>query len=345
MNEDDMSKEALSRYMRTTRLFRSSAILSLPDDVQIRLFAQDESEELKGLTRKRNVWVRNSWENHFYLKRIESIANSTIIEVFRPGDPDDMMAEAAWSADWAEKVAFLSSSLAFQRKAQYKLIGIGGARSTAYDLTIGPGFYSLRSKSRKPTQSEGIPVDARFVNRFNKCGFSSLYAMCVGNGGMSDRMRLVVGWLFESRQECHLPAALVKTAIALESLLIFSESESLARTLSERAAFLLSPNPQIREIISKTVKRFYDTRSGVVHGSSKKAKTLTSPLVEGMDRLVLLLCLTIAANSTLWNSKEALQMWCEKERWGSPSSDAVVPYPAKQLSNALSFSGQDASTE
>ena len=37
-----------------------------------------------------------------------------------------------------------------------------------------------------------------------------------------------------------MPAAIVKTAIALEALLIAKESEPLTRSLSERAAFLLS---------------------------------------------------------------------------------------------------------
>lgn len=335
------SNPALSRYMRTTHLLRSTVPLHLPDNTQIRFFTQEESHEMRELTRKRNVFARHSQENNFYLERIQALANNTIIEVMRPGDPDDMMAEAESTAGWAEKVAFLSSSLTVQRKHLFKLIGTGAYRATAFDLTIGRGFRYIRSKSPRQRQGEGVPIDNTFVTRFNRCGFQPLYSMCIANGGMSDRMRLVVGWLFESRQESFLAAALVKTAIALESLLIFSESESLARTLSERAAFLLSPDPQMRETISRIVKQFYETRSGVVHGSTKKAKKLTVHLVEGMDRLVLLLCLIIATNAVQWNTKEALQTWCEQERWGSPSSSAIVPYPATHLTNAVNIFTKD----
>jgi Apea-like HEPN len=338
-------KHALSRYMRTTHLFRTSVPLTFSDETEIRLFTPEESQQLWKLTRQQNVFARHTGEDNFYLKRIKAMANKTIIEVFRPGDPDDMIRQAEDAAEWAEKVALLSSSLAIRRKELYKLIGVEASRPTVFDLTIGPAFYCLRSKSRTHKQGDGILVDKTFVSRFNKCGFQSLFSMCMGRGGMSERMRLVVGWLFESRQENHLAAALVKTAIALESLLIFSESESLARTLSERAAFILSPDPQVRETISRIVKQFYETRSGVVHGSPKKAKKPRLHLVEGMDRLVLLLCIIIANNAVQWNSKEALQAWCEKERWGSPSSTVTVPYPAKHLTNAMNICVKDATLD
>src|SRR5688572_12036648 len=107
-------------------------------------------------------------------------------------------------------------------------------------------------------------------------------------------------WLFESRLEPQLEASVVRTAIALESLLIFDKSESLARSLSERAAFILSPHPDRRREISRIVKRFYDARSRVVHGSHKKAKHLTPSLVESVDRLSMLLCLVIGTNQELW---------------------------------------------
>lgn len=327
----------LSRYLRTTHLFRAKNALSLPDGTQIRFFTQGEAQELTELVRRRNVFARHSRENNFYLQRIEALADKPVIELLRPGDPDDMLDQAAWAAEWAEKTVFLSATLAIQRKQLYKLIGVGVSWPTAFDLTIGRGFRYLRSKSRRQHQGDGILIDSTFVNRFNRCGFPALHSVCVDNTGMSDRMRLVVGWLYESHQEPHLPAALVKTAIALESLLIFSESESLAKTLAERAAFILSPDPAVRETIARIVKQFYEARSGVVHGSQKKARKLTLHLVEGMDRLALLLCLVIARNISQWSSKEALQSWCEKERWGSPSSSVQMPVSPSYLKKAINI--------
>jgi hypothetical protein len=147
-------------------------------------------------------------------------------------------------------------------------------------------------------------------------------------------------WLFDSRTEPRLSASVIKTAIALESLLIFSESESLAQTLSERGAFILSSDSARRHLISRVIKRFYDARSGVVHGSQKKAKKLTSSLVETVDRLAILLHMIIASNATLWPSTCALREWCEQERWGEPSGKVIRPFPDLYLRNTLQM-GQE----
>ena len=152
---------------------------------------------------------------------------------------------------------------------------------------------------------------------------------------MAIRVKNSLQWLFKSRIESRLPASIVKTSIALESLLIFSESESLAQSLSERAAFILSSEPNRRKLISRILKRFYDTRSGIVHGSQKKAKKLTSTLLETVDRLTVLLYLSISANSNQWPTSDRLREWCETQRWGTPSSKIVVPFPDLYLKNAL----------
>jgi hypothetical protein len=144
----------------------------------------------------------------------------------------------------------------------------------------------------------------------------------------------------ESRRESRLGAAVVKTAIALESLLVFNESESLARTLSERSAFILSNSPEIRRIISGIILRFYDVRSGVVHGSQKKAKKLTPSLIECVDRLTLILHLIIASNTDIWPSVESLRLWCESQRWDKPFSNLKFPLSRKYLNNALDLAAE-----
>jgi hypothetical protein len=59
-------------------------------------------------------------------------------------------------------------------------------------------------------------------------------------------------------------AALVKTAAALESLLVIGR-EPTTRALAERSAFLLSDNPDQRQKISVGAQRFYSIRGDVVH--------------------------------------------------------------------------------
>jgi hypothetical protein len=123
--------------------------------------------------------------------------------------------------------------------------------------------------------------------------------------------------------------------------LIFTESESLAQSLSERAAFILSANPARRKLISKILKRFYEVRSGVVHGSQKKAKKLTPTLLETVDRIMLLLTLVISANSKVWMDTDGLREWCETQRWGEPSIEIIVPFPDTYLKNVLAVASSE----
>lgn len=324
----------MSRYFQTTHLLRASSTLSLPNDTQIRFLSADEATKLSAEVRRKNVFAAHSSRPNFYRDQIESLADRTVIETQRQGEPDEVVASAQFAAEWAEKVGFLSATLAVRRSALHRATGIDVLRQFERAITIGPRCYTLRAKSRRRRTKQGIEICTRFVNRFNRCGFTELYSECIASGGMSDRLRLVLEWLSESRQEPHASAALVKTSIALESLLIFSESESLARSLSERSAFILTPNPLLRKRISAIVKRFYEARSGIVHGSRKKAKKLTPTLLDGMDRLVVLLCLIVASNAAQWKSKEDLQEWCEQERWGKPSS-IKTPFGTAQLTNSI----------
>jgi hypothetical protein len=144
-----------------------------------------------------------------------------------------------------------------------------------------------------------------------------------------------IGWLRESRLESQPQASIVKSSIALETLLIFSESEPLARSLSERTAFILSPKVERRECISRMVRKFYDARSGVVHGSRDKARLVSDALLEAVDRLVIMLNLTIAANRRIWPSQDALRDWCERERWGAPAGEVQKPFPDSFLRKTL----------
>jgi len=100
-------------------------------------------------------------------------------------------------------------------------------------------------------------------------------------------------------------------------------------------AFILSSAPETRMQISKIVKRFYNARSGVVHGSRKKRKDLSPTLVEAMDRLMILLYLTIAKNHKLWSSTDDLRNWCDMQRWGNPTTEIEMPYSRTYLKNAI----------
>jgi len=311
--------------------------LELHDNAAVRLLSASEADMLVEATRKRNVFARHSWENSFYLQRIKELSNRTVIEVLRPGDPDDMINEAEQFACTLEKLAVLSTSFSMPRHELQRRLAIGEHRRSVFDITIGRDFNYLRSKSKPERLAQGIVVNQQFVGRFKRCGFPTLLSFCVTTNALAGRVRTAVDWLFESRLEPVLTAAVVKTSIALESLLIFSESESLASSLSERTAFILTPNAEVRGMIGRLVKDFYGIRSGVVHGNRKRAAMLSSKLLDIMDRIVLMVCLIIASNPDKWSSQESLREWSESERWGSPSTDVIMPFHFMYLKNALTM--------
>jgi Apea-like HEPN len=190
----------------------------------------------------------------------------------------------------------LSSTFVLSRPALHRLLAITSDCSSSVDFTFGRQCYYLRSTTRPAPIAKGIAIDDRFTRRFERCGFPQLLASCISGRELTRRLEISSRWLFESRQEPSMPAAIVKTAVALEALLIANESEPLTRALSERAAFLLSRDAVTRRAISRNVRKFYTARSAVVHGSRRRTSDLSPELLEGMDRLILLLCLMMAAN-------------------------------------------------
>lgn len=298
-----------SRYIRTTGMISAKTTMYLPDNSRIRFFSEEESKDLFELVRKRNVFARHSWENNFYLKHISELSEKTVIEVFRRGDPNQFSDRAEEIAETAEKIIVLSSVLVTNKKRLQHKLGVSLKTVDEVNVTIGNQCRYLKSKTVTIPKAIGIEVDDRFCRRFEKCGFYDLYSYCLGKSVLVGRVKKSLNWLFETRKEPSLYASVVKSAIAFESLLIFSESESLARSLSERTAFILSSSPQDREEISAIVKRFYNARSGIVHGSKGKLKTFTPNLLEAMDRLIVLMYLVIAANSDIWSSTTNLFGW------------------------------------
>lgn len=331
----------LSRFIRTTWMLSAKKTLHFSDASQIRYFSANEANELAEQVRKRNVFARHSWENHFYVQRSRELADHTVIEVFRPGDPRAIADQAEKVARSIERLTVLSSTLAVDRNQLQRRLGITEQSRTEINFIADHSFRFLRSRAKPEPSSQGIDIDNRFGNRFIKCGFDRLAEYIQTRSEIANRLTLSQEWLFDSRTEPRLSASVVKTAIALESLLIFSESESLAQTLSERAAFILSSSPARRQLISRIIKRFYDARSGVVHGSQKKAKKLTPLLVEIVDRLAIMLHLVLAANASMWPSTDSLREWCELERWGEPSTKVKIPFPDLYLRNTVQMSQQE----
>jgi len=324
-----------SRYIRTSWMLSARTKLEFPDSSVIRFFHSEEAESLAQQIQKRNVFARHSWENNFYVQRVKGLANNTVIEVFRPGDPKSINELAEKTALLIEKVTILSSTISLGKADLQRKLGISTKTKAVTNLILSSDYHFISSKARPDPPVHGLIIDEKFIKRFARCSFEKIISYAQLKNDLADRVQLSLEWLFDSRIESRSPASVVKTSIALESLLIFSESESLAQSLSERAAFILSSNPSRRQQISRILKRFYEVRSGVVHGSQKKAKKLTPNLLETVDRLIILLCLVISNNSELWVNTEFLRDWCENQRWGNPSNEVKIPFPDLYLKNTL----------
>ncbi len=324
-----------SQYIRNTWMFSAQTTLEFLDSSKIRFFSSDEAERLAEQVRKRNVFARHSWENNFYYQRAKDLASQTVIEICRPGDPKSIREKTEEIATQIERIAVLSSTLVVKKKDLLRKLGISTKPKSELNFSYSPDFQYISSTSKATPTTQGLLIDKTFVKRFAQCGFNRLTNYVQSNSDLASRVDLSLQWLFDSRTEPRIQASVVKTSIALESLMIFNEFESIAQSLSERAAFILSSNPTRRKLISRSLKRFYDVRSGVVHGSPKKANKLTSTLLETVDRITLLLSLVISANSKTWTNTDEIREWCETQRWGEPSTEIIIPFPDIYLKNVL----------
>lgn len=327
-----------SRYMRITQVLSAGKTLQMPDENSVRFFGKTEADKLAETIRKRNVFARHSWENNFYVQRIRALTNHTIIEVFLQGDPNEIAIEAEKRSDLIEKLVVLSSTTTLNRNNLQKKLGVGLRPQTQIDFIFGNEMRYLKSRSKPKYSPKGLEITDQFTRRFSRLGVSQLYKCCLKGNDINKRLRRSLEWLYESRLEIDLASSIVKTAIALETLLIFNETESLARSLSERTAFIVINEPKIRRHVSDILKTFYDARSGVVHGSKKKKRKVTPELLESVDRIAFLLLLTISANHNIWPTTERLNQWCEIQRWAEPAIVVRWPFQKITLTRAIKLS-------
>lgn len=321
-------------YMRTTSLIHAVVPVVFPDGTRIRHFSQAECDSLCEMVRNRNVFSRHWANRDFYYKRAAAFADTTIIEVTRLGLPNDVKGAVADASDVAEQVTLIAASMVQRKPQLLRCLGIGARPATQVELLRGPRLETLSSRTTPTPPGGGFHTDSGLIKRIHATGLASVYSVCGQSSETRDRIRLSLGWLFESRCEPRFEVAVVKTAIALESLLVWSESEPLSRVLSERMAFLLSEQSVDREHISTLIKIFYNARSGIVHGGKNKRKAFKVHILDAVDRLVALALSVISAGILSWPTTEDLRQWCEAERWGAPQK-IDRPFAKIYVRNAL----------
>jgi hypothetical protein len=284
----------------------------------IRHLSSVEARRLQELVSRKNV----VHERSFYVQRVAELADRSVIECVLPGSPKQITARARRMSDLIEAAAVASTALYMSRRELHSTLGITSHRKDTVDFIVGPEFRRLSAASRREVQPRGITVDQRFANRFRRVGADLVVAVASGNGPLATRCSQALTWLLEARLENSAPAAVVKASIAFETLLGITDGEPLRRTLSERAAFLLSDEPTTRSRVSALVRSFYDARSRIVHGGRRSKAVSSEPLLEAAERIALLCLLTLSQNSDLFAVQDTMIKWFDGQRWGIKSNVA-----------------------
>jgi len=263
--------------------------------------------------RRGYVFARRGGESNFYVQRALSFSGVSVIELFGPGTCSN--ATAVHRAVTAENVVAASLVLVGARKRfLQQAIGEPAAYIDLF-VTSRNSRLAVSSTSGAGRLPSGAVIDRDASERYRRNGFSALYQLAVATTEVSGRASAALSWLTASRVEPIETAAVVKTAIALEALLV-SGREPSTRAVSERSAYLLSDDPDERQQISAATQRFYDVRSSVVHGTRALPQDRVQKALEYGDRMVVLLMLAIAAQLSEWKSIADVQKYCDDIRWG-----------------------------
>ncbi len=325
----------VSQYLRTTSLLRAEKELHIAT-ARIRTINSGEAQAIALDIHRRNVFARHSWENNFYVKRAKELEGRTVIEFEIKGDPRESMSRAQARADQLERLALISTVFSLNRRKFLKYVGPAIRKIPEYDLMLGPNFRYIRSHLKQPPTIKPLVVNDTFVRSFKRSGLAlASERLLTGNSEILKKVDRALVWLLQSRFDTSLESALVKTAIALETLLVVSTSEPLGHTLSERIAFLLARTPEARSSLARVVKNFYSLRSGIVHGGTRKKQAISDSVVDSMNRLATLCSICIATNADRIKRVDGLREWVESARWGRPAFDLTLPFSNTFVKQAM----------
>ena len=161
--------------MRFSWMLNALERLEISQDISVRKLSAIEINKLVSQTRSRNIFARHSWENNFYIQRLESLSEQTIIEIFLSGDPNSIASKAEQISRILESCILLSSVFTIKRHQLQIKLGLFSKKKLDFDFIIGPKMQYLKSRSRIKTKAPGITIDQRFINRFFGSGFNALF--------------------------------------------------------------------------------------------------------------------------------------------------------------------------
>jgi hypothetical protein len=321
----------MQHYFRTARWLVGQGSVKLSASCRVRFLSPADAHGIAENLRRRTVYSRHAGPNDFYYQRATALEGTTVIEIFSGGvSAAGDLVEQARVAENAVAASFVLSGT--RRRFLTSTVGRPGSHLDLHLVTRGTKLLPA-STSSTPRNAKGLVVDAAATRRFTRNGFGPLYELAVSGTELGSRVRLALRWLLESRTDSTDESAVVKTATALESLLVIGR-EPTTRTLSERTAYLLSDDPGERQRISAAIQRFYGLRGDVVHGKQVMNSRSLQNALEFGDRIVVLLALVLSAQIPAWNSANDVQVYCDRSRWGH-RTECRRPWPRQQLLKGL----------
>ena len=327
----------VQHYLRTTRWVKAESTIKVTPRCRIRRYDENEAEHLAKVIRNRDVSARLRGQRDFYYKRATNLEDRTVVEVINSGEiiPSE---ELNRQAELAE--ATLMSSLILQGDRDSfvrKAVGIPGGYFDL-DITATGSDTKVSSTSQTRQVPTGLSVGHKANRRLKKNGFQTLYEVVTSTSKLAERIERALNWLLQSRTDRSASSAIVKTATAMETLVVIGH-EPTRRALSERSAYLLSDDPKVRLQISRTVQSFYSMRGSIVHGKAPADSNDLIRTLEFGDRMVVLISLVLAANGNTWSNADDMRRYCDSVRWGETPS-CSRPWSRRYLNTALDRSPQ-----
>ena len=134
-----------SRYFRTSWKLSASTKLEIPEfDASVHMVSKDEAMALEGRAQRSNSLLRRPYGNPFYLDRILSLGDRTVIEIIGSGYPSEAGEPLNLLASLIEMATLLSSVFYLNRSQFQKCLAIDSEKWRDFDIAIGPRFQSFR---------------------------------------------------------------------------------------------------------------------------------------------------------------------------------------------------------
>ncbi len=334
---DQQTRGLFHHYLRTTPRLDVAGTLKF-GSATLRRWTEQEAEVLADRLRRRTVFARHSAERDLYAEKAKALAMATVMEIVFPDNHDLVADDIRAAGDLHERLLFLVDTWARKRPAIHRALGVSvhSHGHEAIDLLAAANLSHVSTQMKRTTSRQGVAIDAtKTARRAKRLGLdaaivSNLWRTRCETAG---RIRSALEWLEQSKLEARHDAAIVKTAIGLETLFVFNGSEPPRRAVSERLAYLLGETASERMALSRALSKFSDLRSAVVHGGRRR--NLPVSILDHVDRLLLLACLGIAGQMASSQTTEKLRSWFESLRWGAVSLPPQIPSSRALVRQAL----------